>query len=215
MNRTTPRFLLATFLMLALAPTNTLAHGKITAPGHHKAIKAVETPVAPPSPLPFDVGGAFNLVDQHGTPRSQADPDGRAQLLFFGYANCPGICSAAMPMMADATDLLADQGLPIRPVMITIDPERDQIADMDKPMALLHSDFIGLTGSEAALAQAYSAYSVEKELAYVDPEYGPVYSHGSFVYLLDAQGKVLTLFPPVLDATRVASIVQGYLKPKE
>ncbi len=48
-----------------------------------------------------------------------------------------------------------------------------------------------------------------------DPEYGPVYAPGSFVYLLDAQGMVLTLFPPVLDAERAATIVARYLAPKE
>lgn len=174
----------------------------------------VATPVKA-GPLPFDVGGAFELVDQHGAKRSQIDPDGHAQLLFFGYANCPGICSAAMPMMADVADLLAANGLKISPVMITIDPDRDVVGTLGKPMAKLHADFIGLTGSTTALAQAYDAYSVEKELAFVDPKYGPVYSHGSFIYLLDDQGEVLTLLPPVLDAERATSIILGYLQPKE
>ena len=179
---------------------------------------AVGLHVAPPTkaePLPFDVGGAFELVDQYGASRSQVDPDGHAQLLFFGYANCPGICSAAMPMMADVTDLVALQGLKISPVMITIDPDRDVVGTLGKPMARLHDKFIGLTGSDTALAQAYQAYSVEKQLAFVDPETGPVYSHGSFVYLLDDQGEVLTLLPPVLDAQRVATIILGYIQPKE
>jgi protein SCO1/2 len=165
--------------------------------------------------LPFDVGGPFELVDQRGDIRSQIDPDGRAQLLFFGYANCPGICSAAMPMMADVVDILAGKDLKISPVMITIDPARDVVGSLTAPMAELHADFIGLTGSKAALDQAYQAFSIEKELAFVDPEHGAVYSHGSFIYLLDAQGEVLTLLPPVLDADRVATIILGYLHPKE
>jgi len=166
-------------------------------------------------PLPFEVGGDFELVDQYGTTRSQSDPDGRAQLLFFGYANCPGICSTTLPMMADVADILAAQGIVIRPVMITIDPERDAVGTLGAPMARLHGDFIGLTGSAAALARAYKAFSVEKALEFVDPERGPIYSHGSFVYLLDDQGEVLTLLPPVLHAERVASIVLGYLNPKD
>ncbi len=164
--------------------------------------------------LPFNIGGAFDLVDQNGTPRSQIDPDGRAQLLFFGYANCPGICTTALPTMADAVDLLAAQGYLVRPVMITVDPARDQVGTMNDTMARLHPDFVGLTGSEKALAQAYKAYSVEKRVEYVDPEIGTIYSHGSFVYLLNAQGEVLTLFPPILTPERVAAIVQGYLDPK-
>lgn len=199
------RFLAQT-LLLALTLSGAALSG---APLFNPAIAGA------PGALPFDLGGAFDLVDQHGHARNQIDPDGHAQLLFFGYANCPGICSTALPMMADVTDILLDRGLPVRPVMITVDPQRDKVATMTRPMADLHPDFIGLTGTDTALAQAYQAFSVEKSLAYTDPEYGPVYTHGSFVYLLDAQGQVLTLFPPVLDANRVATVVAGYLAPKE
>lgn len=161
--------------------------------------------------LPFDVGGPFTLVDQSGAERTQVDPGGNPQLLFFGYANCPGICATAMPMIADAVDALADDGLKVQPVMITIDPARDKVGNMSGPLLDLHPEFIGLTGSEAALAQAYKAFRVEKELAFVDPEIGAVYSHGSFVYLLDAKGEVLTLFPPILDANHVAGLIRGYV----
>lgn len=37
------------------------------------------------TPLPFDLGGSYSLTDQYGAPpRTQADPDGHAQLLVFG-----------------------------------------------------------------------------------------------------------------------------------
>lgn len=174
-------------------------------------LSLVATGVVAQPPLPFDVGGPFTLVDQFGTPRSQADPEGQAQLLFFGYANCPGICSAAFPLMADVTDLVAEAGHRIRPVMITVDPARDRVGTMQAPLGAHHKDFIGLTGSKEALAGAYAAFSVEHALAYEDPKYGPVYTHGSFIYLLDGQGEVLTLIPPVLDAASAAEIALKYI----
>jgi protein SCO1 len=165
--------------------------------------------------LPFDVGGAYSLTDQNGQTRSQIDPDGRAQLLFFGYANCPGICPTAFATMADTVDRLADQGIPVRPILITVDPSRDTVANMGAPLARLHPDFVGLTGSEAALARAYKAFGIESKVEYTDPEKGAIYSHGSFIYLLDAQGEVLTLLPPILHTDRMVEIVRGYLVPKE
>jgi protein SCO1/2 len=63
------------------------------------------------------------------------------------------------------------------------------------------------------LQVAYRAFSVAHELAYEDPEYGPVYSHGSMIYLLDAQGEVLTLIPPVMDARTASNIAWKYLAP--
>jgi len=196
-------------LMISLAG-GAFAHGE-----PHPAQQQQTTPVVASGPLPFAMGGAFDLIDQNGLPRSQIDPDGRAQLLFFGYANCPGICPTAFATMADTVDLLADQGIKLRPILITVDPIRDTVANMGAPLARLHPDFVGLTGSEAALAQAYKAFGVESKVEYTDPDKGAIYSHGSFIYLLDAQGEVLTLLPPILHTDRMVEIVRGYLVPKE
>ncbi|MDU8943770.1 SCO family protein [Ovoidimarina sediminis] len=157
--------------------------------------------------LPGDIGGAFKLTNQHGDPRSEADPDSDAQLLFFGYVNCQEICSAALPAMADVSDILAERGLRVTPVLVTVDPERDRIDTMGGPLADLHPGFVGLTGTAEALQVAYDAYDVSFEEVFTDPEFGPVYSHGSFIYLLDPGGRVLTLLPPVLSPEHMATIV--------
>lgn len=164
------------------------------------------------SPLPFDVGGPFSLTDHKGTPRTQADPDGLPQLLFFGYANCPGICTAALPLMGDVTATLDNEGIKVSPVMITVDPARDTVENMGEPLGKFHADFVGLTGDAASLDTAYKAFSVEHALAYEDPEYGPVYTHGSMIYLMDAGGEVLTLIPPIMSAERAAEVALTYLK---
>lgn len=171
-------------------------------------------PVAAQSPFPADIGGSFALVDQQGAERTQADPDGRAQLLFFGYANCLNICSAALPLMGQVTDALAEDGIAVTPVMITVAPEQDRVETMGAPLAEHHPDFVGLTGERDALQVAYDAFKVEVTPLFEDPEYGWVYAHGSFVYLLDEKGEVLTLLPPVLDVTQATEIARGYLTPE-
>ena len=163
-------------------------------------------------PLPFDVGGAFELTDHTGATRTEADPDGLPQLLFFGYANCQQICSAALPLMADTADDLAEDGIDLRLVMITVDPARDTVDQIGAPLAAIRPGFVGLTGSDEALQVAYDAFNVEKEELFFDPEYGPVFAHGSFIYLLDGTGGVLTLLPPILPPDQVAATVARYLE---
>ncbi|MEP5728288.1 MAG: SCO family protein [Sulfitobacter sp.] len=170
-------------------------------------------PALSQSPLPFDVGGDYELTNHHGAPHTQADPDGLAQLLFFGYANCPGICTAALPLMGEVVESLAKRDITVRPVMITVDPARDTVDNMGEALTYYHPSFVGLTGDTAALDVAYKAYSVDHSLAYEDPDYGPVYTHGSLIYLMDSAGKVLTLIPPVMDAHTAANVAQKYLKP--
>ena len=197
--------------ILALASGSALAHdGVVHATPKEAARHAAQVPAGPVTPLPFDVGGPFALVDQTGAARSEVDPEGRMQLLFFGYANCPAICTVAMPMMAQAADALTAAGAPAVPVMITVDPERDTVESMDAPLAELHPDFVGLTGDEEALAAAYAAFGVERTLAMEHPVLGPIYAHGSHVFLLSAEGEVLTLMPPILDPARAAEIAVRY-----
>jgi protein SCO1/2 len=161
--------------------------------------------------LPFLVGGDYALTNQKGEVHTQADPDGRAQLLFFGYANCLQICSSVLPQMADITDELAADGHAIRPVMITVDPDIDTVDAIGPALTAYHDDFVGLTGTDAELQVAYDAFSIEKEFLFEDPEYGPVYAHGSFMYLLDGAGKTLTLIPPVLSDDEIIAIIAKYV----
>ncbi|MEM1351602.1 MAG: SCO family protein [Pseudomonadota bacterium] len=170
-------------------------------------------PVTAQPPLPFDVGGPFELTDQNGQTRTEQSSNGQAQLLFFGYSNCLNICSAALPVMAGVVDVLGAEGIKITPVMITVAPEQDRIDTIGAPLEAIHPDFIGLTGSETELQVAYDAFSVEREPLFQDPEYGWIYAHGSFIHLLDADGTVLTLMPPVMSVEQTATIIRGYLKP--
>lgn len=175
----------------------------------------IAAPALATTPFPVDLGGAYKLTDQHGQSRTQADPNGNAQLIFFGYANCQNICSAALPLMAQITDTLAAEGHKITPVMITIDPNQDTVDTMDAPLADLHPEFIGLTGTQESLSVAYQAFNVSFEPLFEDPEYGWIYSHTGFVHLMDGDGALLTLLPPVLNADQMARIVRGYLNPSQ
>ena len=175
------------------------------------ASPAAASPEAPP-PLPFDIGGPFALVDQEGRARTERALEGTPSLLFFGYAQCRSICTVALPRMAETVDLLEEAGLDVRPVLVTIDPGRDTSAALREAAPRIHPRLLALTGSEEALAAARRAYRVEIERIGEDIE-GPIYAHGSFVYLLDDEGRFLTLLPPVLGPERMAEIATTYLKP--
>ena len=175
------------------------------------ALALAASPAWASDPFPISIGGAFELVDQYGTVRTEADPDGRHQLLFFGYARCPSICTAAMPMMADLTDALAAEGKDVLPVMVTVAPEQDSPEVMQEELSKLHAEFVGLTGSEAQLTQAYKAFSISREPLFEDPEYGWIYAHSSFIHLLDAEGQVKALIPPILDLDAALKIARNNL----
>ena len=164
--------------------------------------------------LSFPIGGHYELTDQYGQTRTEKDLGGRYQLVFFGYVECPAMCSTALPLMADVVTQLSMQGHDLTPVVITIVPERDTVEAMVKPLAKLHPDFIGLTGGEEALDIAYNAYSIRKSKLFKDSIHGWIYSHGTFIHLLDPDGKVLALLRPTSHADHIANTIQGFLEPE-
>ena len=203
-------------LAAAFAATATRAHdgenhaGSAEALAHLLAPEPGSASSGPEAPLPIPLGGAYALTDQHGARRTESDPDGRLQLIFFGYASCQAICATALPRMAEMARLLGEAGVAAAPVMITIDPARDTPEAMAAALPKYGGGLIGLTGAEVDLAAARALFRVEREVAFVDPELGPVYAHGSMIYLMDADGGFLTFIPPILSLERGAEIAARY-----
>lgn len=165
------------------------------------------------APFPVQLGGPFDLIDHHGRRRTEQDFDGRYLLVFFGYANCPGICSAALPSMAAAVDGLGDAADAVQPVLITVDPEWDTPAEMRRVLTALHPRLLGLTGDTENLEKVHKAYQIGVEKVGEDIFGKPIYSHGGYVYLMNPDGDLATIIPPILSAEQMASIIRGYLPP--
>lgn len=199
------------FLGLAVIGQSSFAHDGVV----HKSVEETvrhQEETSPNTPgFPQVKGGDYDLIDHNGNKRTSVDPAGKHQLVFFGYANCKAICSIALPRMAQAIDILDDDNIDVTPLLITVDPERDTVENMKTSVGEHHSKMVGLTGSEEQLDEAYKAFQVEKSLVYVHPEEGPIYSHGSFIYLIGPNGDFKTLFPPILAPERIAEVVKGYV----
>ncbi len=180
---------------------------------HETQEEALQHQLDSPNTLGFpDIkGGDYALTDHNGLLRTSKDPDGQYQLLFFGYASCKAICSVALPRMAEAVDVLKGRNIDVTPVLITVDPDRDTVAAMKEAVGHIHPNLVGLTGTEDALAEAYKAFQVEKSLVYEHPVEGPIYAHGSFIYLLGPAGEFKTLFPPILGPDRIAQVTADYV----
>ena len=170
-------------------------------------------PAVPSAGLPFavDIQAKFDLIDETGAPVTEASFAGKPMAIFFGYANCEAICSVALPRLGQALDLMGEDRAGLAPLVITVDPENDTVDRIGPALDKWHPDLIGLTGSADALAEARAAFQVQAKKEFDDPEGNPVYSHGGFVYLIGADGQVLTIMPPILGPERMAEVMRSYL----
>lgn len=193
---------------LMLAATAAAAHEDHR---HGAAARAAAAPLpdSAGSPLPYEA--RFDLVDHRGRAVTARDFRGGYLLVFFGYANCEGICPVALPRMAAALDRLGPEAGRVQPLFVTVDPARDTPAALAEKLPAIHPRLRGLTGTAEALRGARRAFGLRAAPVAEMPDGSPIYSHGSYIYLVGPEGGVLTLLPPVLDAERMAAIVRGYL----
>lgn len=191
-----------------------VVHGSAAeAEAHLKATQSTAPPLpdGPPVPFPIDLEVAFDLIDQTGTRRTEADFAGQPMAIFFGYANCEAICSVALPRLASTLDLLGPQGEELQAILITVDPERDTPEAMAEALPDIHPRMIGLTGEDENLQAVRDVFQVEAKVMFEDPEGNPIYAHGSYIYVIDAEGELATVLPPILGPERMAEVITKYL----
>ncbi|NIY94973.1 SCO family protein [Salipiger sp. HF18] len=136
------------------------------------------------------IGGPFELVNAQGETVTDADVFTEPSLVYFGYTFCPDVCPFDVSRNAEAVDLLAERGISVTPVFISIDPERDTPEVVGDFAYNMHEKMIGLTGSPEqvqAASQAYRTYYKKQES---EDEFYLV-DHSTFTYLvLPEQGFV-------------------------
>jgi protein SCO1 len=157
------------------------------------------------------IGGDFSLSDQDGKKRTYAEFDGQYRIVYFGYTNCPDICTP------DVQNLMAglkafekrepELAKKIQPIFITVDPARDTAAVLKQFTSAFHPRLIGLTGTEAEIAAAAKSFAVY--YARVDGSQPDAYlmSHSQTPYLMGPDGKPLAILPadqPKTDANEGA-----------
>jgi cytochrome oxidase Cu insertion factor (SCO1/SenC/PrrC family) len=135
------------------------------------------------------VGGPFTLTDQAGKEVTEQDFKGRFMLIYFGYTYCPDFCPMTLSTMVQALDLLApEQAEKVVPIMITIDPARDTVAQLANYVPLFSERLVGLTGSAAQIEKAAKEYRVYFNKVEQDDPDAYLMDHSTFIYLMGPDG---------------------------
>ena len=139
------------------------------------------------------IGGPFRLIDQNGKTVTDADLKGKWSLVYFGYTHCPDACPTALNDISIALEDLGAKRDAVRPVFITVDPERDTSETLKAYVASFDAPILALTGTLEQVAQAAKAYRVYYAK---HPEAGGDYSmdHSSVIYVMDPEGRFTASF---------------------
>jgi protein SCO1/2 len=158
----------------------------------------------------------FHLVDQNGKAFKLSQLHGKAVLFSFGFTHCPNVCPTTLSDLAKIYRALPQGDRPkVQVLFVSVDPYRDQPETMKNYVPYFDDSFIGLTGTEAQIADAAKAYGAYYEIA-KDPGKNPdAYSvnHSAFTYLISPDGKwkLLYNFDQLTDANKIVGDIEQVL----
>lgn len=157
------------------------------------------------------IGGHFILMDQHGKTVLDEDYRGSFLLITFGYTHCPDICPTTLQTMAAALDRLGADAANVRPIFITLDPNRDTPAVLKEYMGSFGPSFAGLTGPEAYISDAAGKFKI-KYSKVKNASLGYTIDHTAGIFLVGPDGSFLARFPHDLAPEALAARLRERIK---
>ena len=157
------------------------------------------------------VGGPFTLINQDGQTVTDKDFSGKYMLIFFGYTYCPDVCPTELQVMTQALVTMGERAASIRPLFITIDPERDTPEVMKSYVENFGGNLIGLTGSAEQIAAVAKAYRVYYKRAGSADASDYLMDHSSIIYLMGPDGRFVKHMAYTTDAPRLAAELKEML----
>jgi len=159
--------------------------------------------VDPPRAMP-----TYRLPHADGRAITLGAEAGRPLVLFFGYTNCPDICPTTLADWRRVKDQLGERARTVRFVFLSVDPERDTPAIAAAYARRFDPSFVGVSPGGALIGELMQTFGVA---AMPGASAEHLVSHSSQVYLLDAEGRLVALYPTGTPWTALAHDLDALL----
>lgn len=144
---------------------------------------------SPGSPM---IDARFSMFSSSGAQVTESSYLGKWQLIYFGYASCPDVCSIVMKQVADALTELGPISAQIQPFFITLDPANDTSERLSKYLHQFDRRIVGLRGSQIQTLEASRAFRMYFKTQVVAGSSDTI-DHSSFLFLLKPDGSFASL----------------------
>lgn len=143
---------------------------------------------------PYPVAPEIELRRAEGISFRLSEARGKVVALFFGYTSCPDICPTTLAELNQALEKLGSKADRVQVLFVTVDPQRDTPEHVQEYVNHFNTNFIGLSGSEAELANVWNEYGVFRQVVEGTSAAGYLVDHTARVTLIDQQGNLRVSF---------------------
>jgi len=143
---------------------------------------------------PVMAAPALKLRGSDGQPLTLERFRGKVVLLAFGFSNCGEVCPITLATLAGARKKLGADAAAVQVVYVTVDPERDDAAQMRKFLGSFDPTFIGGVGSRAEIDVAQQSFGISSTRK-VNADGSFTIGHSSSIYMIDRSGGLRVVMP--------------------
>jgi protein SCO1/2 len=149
------------------------------------------------------------LVFADGTPVDIADFRGDVVLIYFGYTHCPDVCPTTLNKAARALEQVgADDRVHV--MMVSVDPERDDLESLGEYVTSFGDDFLGATGELSDIERVATEYGVFFARG-DDTATGYDVDHTASLLGIDTDGRLRLVWPTAVSVDDLAADVNELL----
>jgi len=161
-------------------------------------------------------GGDFRLHGADG-PVALSRFRGKVVLLYFGYTWCPDICPTNLAIIALALRALEPaEREQVQVMFVSVDPQRDTPERLRDYAAYFHPDILGVTGSDAELAQAAALYGAAyRRSEQSDSAMGYTVDHSAYTYVVDPRGRLVATLEHATPSETLVATIRAHLPGKD
>jgi protein SCO1 len=153
----------------------------------------------------------FALTGADGRDVTEQSYRGKWLVVYFGYTFCPDICPTTMLEIAGALEALGPRANAVEGIFVTVDPDRDTPEVLGDYLKSFDPRLIGLTGTSAQISEAAKSFGVLYERQ--DRDDGTyLYDHSAFIYLVDAEGRLVKAVAGDNARTQIADTLSGLMQ---
>lgn len=137
----------------------------------------------------------FSLDSTSGETFKLSEHRGQTILLYFGYRTCPDFCPTTFAELLHVYKDLKEPADKLKIVFVTVDPERDDLANLTLYTQAFHKDFIGLRGEGDSLKQVMNTFGITATKRQVgDSPLSYLVDHTASVFLIAPDGTLQVQF---------------------
>jgi protein SCO1/2 len=137
----------------------------------------------------------FTLTAHDGSSKSLSDFRGKVVLIFFGFVNCPDVCPTTLLELSKVYKALTPaEQTRVQVVLISVDPERDNLEKLRDYVTFFSPSFIGLTGTPEQIADVAKRYGVFYQKSQIKSPTEYNVDHTATVFALDPRGQLRLIY---------------------